>query len=227
MRCSPAGCSGCAADAIRTCRTGAAKANCRARSSRRSALSRCGRCSSAGGSPSLCRRPARQRFCHRAGRARRLGAGRPRARLPLRQGGGSVNDSLKAALARAARQQQFLEVLDRDQAESRFRRHLRLAPLGEETVPLAAALGRILARDVVAGTDVPGFDRASVDGFAVRAADTAGASEETPRLLRLNGEILTPGSEPRIAVAPGTASVIATGGMVPRGADAVVMVEHT
>jgi putative molybdopterin biosynthesis protein len=138
-----------------------------------------------------------------------------------------VNDSLKAALARAARQQQFLEVLDRDQAESRFRRPLRLAPLGEETVPLAAALGRVLARDVVAGTDVPGFDRASVDGFAVRAADTAGASEEAPRLLRLNGEILTPGSEPRIAVAPGTASVIATGGMVPRGADAVVMVEHT
>src|SRR5579884_405333 len=138
-----------------------------------------------------------------------------------------MNDSIAAALARAARQEQFLEVVDRDEAEARFRRHLRLAPLGIETVPLAAALGRILARDVVAETDVPGFDRANVDGFALRAADTAGAADEMPLLLRLNGEILTPGVEPRFAVTPGTASVIATGGMVPRGADAVIMVEHT
>jgi putative molybdopterin biosynthesis protein len=138
-----------------------------------------------------------------------------------------MNDSIGTALARAARQEQFLEVVDRDEAEARFRRHLRLEPLGRETVALAAALGRVLAQDVAAATDVPGFDRASVDGFALRAADTAGAAEETPRLLRLNDEILTPGIEPRVAVMPGTASVIATGGMVPRGADAVVMVEHT
>jgi putative molybdopterin biosynthesis protein len=138
-----------------------------------------------------------------------------------------MNDSIQAALARAARQEQFLEVVDRDEAEARFRHHLRLEPLGAQSVPLAAALGRILAQDVTAGTDVPGFDRASVDGFAVQAADTAAAADERPRLLRLNGEILTPGSAPRIMVMPGTASVIATGGMVPRGADAVVMVEHT
>lgn len=138
-----------------------------------------------------------------------------------------MNDSIATALARAARQEQFLEVVDRDEAEARFHRHLRLAPLGHETVPLAAVLGRILAQDVVAATDVPGFDRAGVDGFALRAADTAGAADEVPRLLHLNDEILTPGVAPRIAVMPGTASVIATGGMVPRGADAVVMVEHT
>ncbi|MBV9522779.1 MAG: molybdopterin biosynthesis protein [Alphaproteobacteria bacterium] len=131
------------------------------------------------------------------------------------------------ALRNAARQAQFLEVVSRDEAQARFRRHIAMAPLGTETVPLAASLGRVLAQDVVAGVDVPGFDRAGVDGFAVRAADTAGASEEAPRTLRLNAELLTPGIAPRIPVAAGHASIIATGGMVPRGADAVIMVEHT
>lgn len=130
-------------------------------------------------------------------------------------------------LRRAARQQQFLEVLDRDEAEARFRRHLVLAPLARETVALSAALRRVLAEDVVAGVDVPAFDRSSVDGFAVRSADVAGASEESPRVLRLNAEVLTPGVVPRHAVEAGTATVIATGGMLPRGADAVVMVEVT
>jgi putative molybdopterin biosynthesis protein len=131
------------------------------------------------------------------------------------------------ALRRAARQQQFLEVVDRDEAEARFRRHLALAPLGREIVPLAGALRRVLAEDVVAGVDVPSFDRSGVDGFAVRAADVAGASEEAPRVLRLNPEILTPGVEPRGAVEAGTATILATGGVLPRGADAVVMVEVT
>ncbi len=136
-------------------------------------------------------------------------------------------EDLKEALRRASRQEQFLEVVDRDEAEARFRRHLDLSPLGRETVPLDAALGRVLADDVAAGVDVPGFDRSSVDGFAVRAADVAGASDEAPRVLRLNSEILTPGVLPRAEVAAGTATILATGGMVPRGADAVVMVEHT
>jgi putative molybdopterin biosynthesis protein len=85
----------------------------------------------------------------------------------------------------------------------------------------------VLGRAVIADVDVPGFDRASVDGFAVLAADTANASERTPKTLALNAEILTPGCEPRVTVVPGTATLIATGGMVPRGADAVIMVEHT
>ena len=130
-------------------------------------------------------------------------------------------------LVRAARQQQFLDVVSREEAEARLRRHLRPAPLGVETVPLAVARGRALAHDIVAPVDVPGFDRASVDGFALRAADTAGATPEAPVTLRLNDEIVTPGVQPRQEVRPGAASVIATGGMLPRGADAVVMVEDT
>ncbi|UEM03294.1 molybdopterin biosynthesis protein [Skermanella rosea] len=134
---------------------------------------------------------------------------------------------LRRKLRAAARQEQFLEVVGRDEAAARFHRHLTLAPVGSETVPLSAALNRVLARDVAAGVDVPGFDRSGVDGFAVRSADTVGASEERPRVLTLNAEVLTPGQAPALTVEPGTATLIATGGMVPRGADAVVMVEHT
>src|SRR4051812_17153695 len=134
---------------------------------------------------------------------------------------------LALALSRLARQEQFLEVVDQDEATARFHRHLSLRPLGPETVQLSQALGRVLAEPLVAAVDVPGFDRASVDGFAVRADDTRDASAQVPRALKLNLEILTPGAEPHVTVAPGTATLIATGGMVPRGADAVVMVEHT
>jgi putative molybdopterin biosynthesis protein len=94
-------------------------------------------------------------------------------------------------------------------------------------VPLAQARGRVVAERVIADIDVPGFDRANVDGFALRADDSAGAGERAPKILTLLPEILTPGKEPLLPVVPGTASLIATGGMVPRGADAVVMVEHT
>jgi putative molybdopterin biosynthesis protein len=134
---------------------------------------------------------------------------------------------IDAALGRLARQDQFLEVVDRDEAIARFQRRLDPRPLGSERVPLAEALRRVLAEPVIAGVDVPNFDRSNVDGFAVRAADTAGASERAPKVLRLNAEVLTPGVEPRVALKPGTATLIATGGMLPRGADAVVMVEHT
>ena len=136
-------------------------------------------------------------------------------------------EEIAAALRRLARQEQFLEVVDRDQATARLHRHLVLAPLGSETVPLDRARGRVLATSAVAEVDVPGFDRASVDGFAVRAADTTNASEREPRLLKLNPEILTPAAQPNSPVTPGTATLIATGGMVPRGADAVIMIEQT
>jgi putative molybdopterin biosynthesis protein len=96
-----------------------------------------------------------------------------------------------------------------------------------EKVPLAAALERILAEDIRAPIDVPGFDRANVDGFVLRAEDTFGSDEQHPRRLELSPESIAPGHPPRAAVQPGTASAIATGGMIPRGADAVVMVEHT
>ena len=134
---------------------------------------------------------------------------------------------IDAALARLARQEQFLDFVGSAEATQRFHRHLKLRPLGSEQVTLSQALDRVLAKTVIATVDVPGFDRASVDGFAVRAADTIGASEQSPKVLRLNPEILTPGVEPRLPVRPGGASLIATGGMVPRGADAVMMIEHT
>src|SRR3954451_15242867 len=124
-------------------------------------------------------------------------------------------------------QEQFLTVLPRDEAVRRFEAALDLKPIGVERVPLAAALGRVLAEDVAAPIDVPPFDRSGVDGFAVRAADCAEASEAAPATLRLNDEVIACGVAPALIVEPGTATPIATGGPIPRGADAVVMVEHT
>ncbi len=136
-------------------------------------------------------------------------------------------DDIRDFVARAARQDQFLDVIGRDEAEARFRAHLALKPLGAERVTLPGILGRVLAEDVTAEVDVPGFDRSGVDGIAVRAADTHGASETAPVRLTLNDEVLSAGRAPARTVAQGTATVIATGGMLPRGADAVVMVEQT
>ena len=123
-------------------------------------------------------------------------------------------------------QEQFLQVLDRDEAERRFRAALDLTPRGVERIPIDAALGRVLADDVRAPVDVPSFDRSNVDGFAVVAEDTFGASEEVPRAVRLGAEEIHTGVVPSTAIQSGEALAIATGGMMPRGADAVVMVEH-
>ena len=125
------------------------------------------------------------------------------------------------------KQTQFLEVVDRDLAESRWREVVGRSSLPSETVGLADALGRVLAEDVRATVDVPGFDRSNMDGFAVRAADTFGASEEKPVRLRLNDEVLATGIHPKIEIRAGTATTIATGGMLPRGADAVAPIEIT
>lgn len=125
------------------------------------------------------------------------------------------------------RQEQFLTVLDRDEADRRFRSHLDLSPLEAETVPLFHAHGRVLAQDVRAPVDVPAFDRSNVDGFAVRAEDTFGAAEDTPVSLALNPEPVGPGRIPTVEATSGTAISVATGAVVPRGASAVVMVEHT
>src|SRR5262245_47532131 len=126
------------------------------------------------------------------------------------------------------RQDQFLDVIDRDEAERRFRAALDLTPLEPEEVALKALLGRVLARDVVAPVDVPSFDRSNVDGFALRAQDTFGCSEEAPARLRISGGPLTPGRvAPLPVVNPGCAVPVATGAMMPRGADSVVMIEDT
>jgi putative molybdopterin biosynthesis protein len=131
------------------------------------------------------------------------------------------------AVRRAARQEQFLEVVSPEEAHRRFKARIDFAPLGAETLPLVASLGRVLATDVIAPVDAPPFDRSNVDGFAVRSADTAGARDGAPKRLSLNAEVIACGVDPAITVEPGTATAIATGGVIPRGADAVVMIEQT
>jgi putative molybdopterin biosynthesis protein len=134
---------------------------------------------------------------------------------------------LLAAVRAAARQEQFLEVIAPAEARRRFEGAIDVTPLAAETVGLAQALGRVLAMDLIATTDVPAFDRSGVDGFAVRASDTIGAGDRAPRRLLLNAEVIACGHPPTLDVRAGTASTIATGGALPRGADAVVMIEHT
>lgn len=107
--------------------------------------------------------------------------------------------------------------------------HARAAaesPLPAETVELARALGRTLAAPLAAPHDLPGFTRSTMDGFAVRGKDTFGAGETEPAYLRLAGEVVM-GAEPGFRLGPGQCARIMTGGMLPPGADAVVMVEHT
>ncbi len=102
---------------------------------------------------------------------------------------------------------------------------LRVAPRGHEVIPLEAALGRVLASDVIAPHDLPPFERSAVDGWAVRAEDTAAASVGRPVRLRAVGEVRM-GTTPDAAVGAGTAVRLPTGGMLPSGADAVVMQEQ-
>jgi putative molybdopterin biosynthesis protein len=134
---------------------------------------------------------------------------------------------LIARVRAAARQEQFLEVVSAEEARSRFEKHLDLKPFAEESVRLAESRGRVLAQDVVAPVDAPPFDRSNVDGFAVRAVDTSDASDSNPRVLTLNPEVIACGHMPVETVAAGTCTAIATGGVIPRGANAVVMIEQT
>jgi putative molybdopterin biosynthesis protein len=136
-------------------------------------------------------------------------------------------DALLDAVRRAARQEQFLEVVSADAARARFEAAVGLAPMPAERVTLADALGLVLAHDVVAPIDVPPFDRSNVDGFALRSADARNAADAAPVQLALNAEVIACGHEPSLEVVQGTATAIATGGVLPRGADAVAMIEHT
>ncbi|UPJ47651.1 molybdopterin biosynthesis protein [Bradyrhizobium sp. 200] len=124
-------------------------------------------------------------------------------------------------------QEQFLTILSREDALARFEAALFPCVVPREQRPLVGALGCALAEDVVAPIDVPPFDRSNVDGFAVRSADLASAGEAAPVRVMLNDEVIACGIAPTRPVLSGTATSIATGGPVPRGADAVVMVEHT
>ncbi len=118
---------------------------------------------------------------------------------------------------------QFLKVKTADEVLSILD---GIEPLSPEPVSLALACGRILASDITAAEQAPHFARSTMDGYAVRARDTFGASESLPALLERSGEVLM-GEAPGLPVAQGNAVEIPTGGMLPEGADAVVMVEYT
>jgi molybdopterin molybdotransferase len=126
-------------------------------------------------------------------------------------------------VAGSAAHKEFFAVRTVGEALAGFRPARRT---GVETVALGQAHGRVPAEAVPAPHDLPGFARSTVDGYAVRAADTYGASEGMPSYLEVTGAVAM-GRAPEGAVAPGTAVAMPTGGVIPEGADAVVMVEHT
>ncbi|MDN7012486.1 molybdopterin molybdotransferase MoeA [Methanoculleus sp. FWC-SCC3] len=117
----------------------------------------------------------------------------------------------------------FLEVVSVAEAVKAVQ---RIAPApGCEDVPLEDALHRVLARDVRADIDIPGFDRSTVDGYAVAAAETTGASEAIPAMLLCRGRVGM-GSADAGSISSGSCQYVPTGGALPVGADAVVMIEH-
>ncbi|MFC1811329.1 gephyrin-like molybdotransferase Glp [Thermodesulfobacteriota bacterium] len=95
-----------------------------------------------------------------------------------------------------------------------------------EEIQLSETTGRILAEDIVSDIDLPGFARSTMDGYAVRAASTFGASEANPAYLTLKGSVAM-AAAPGFTVGIGEAAKMPTGGMLPEGSDSVVMVEHT
>jgi molybdopterin molybdotransferase len=120
---------------------------------------------------------------------------------------------------------EFFNVLPPDEARALLLAHVR--PLAEvETILTADALGRVAARPVHAPHSLPAFRRGTMDGYAVRAADTYGASESLPALLTVVGEVAM-GRAPRVTLGRGEAAVVHTGGMIPDAADAVVQIEVT
>ncbi|MEM2080780.1 MAG: molybdopterin-binding protein [Candidatus Bathyarchaeia archaeon] len=113
-----------------------------------------------------------------------------------------------------------------DEAKKVIDERLRRKALGGEEIALLDAYNRVLAEDVVASLNIPPFNRSTVDGYAVKAADTFGAEENQPVQLRICGSVSV-GEQPKITVNQGEAAEIVTGAPIPEGADAVVMVEDT
>nr|NIM07549.1 molybdopterin molybdenumtransferase MoeA [Armatimonadota bacterium]NIM24969.1 molybdopterin molybdenumtransferase MoeA [Armatimonadota bacterium]NIM68794.1 molybdopterin molybdenumtransferase MoeA [Armatimonadota bacterium]NIM77146.1 molybdopterin molybdenumtransferase MoeA [Armatimonadota bacterium]NIN07064.1 molybdopterin molybdenumtransferase MoeA [Armatimonadota bacterium] len=114
----------------------------------------------------------------------------------------------------------------RRRLEDNLPQELRQGRLGIEAIPLTGACGRVLAEDIISPVDLPPFGRSIMDGFAVRAQDTFGATDGLPGQLTVIGEVKM-GQPAGVSITPGQAAKIPTGGMLPDGADAVVMVEHT
>ncbi len=120
---------------------------------------------------------------------------------------------------------EFLHLLPPAEALQTWLAHVQHR-MPAETLPTAEAQGRVLAADIHAPHPMPPFDRSAVDGYALRAADTYGASDTLPAYLEVVGEVPM-GAAPDFRLGPGQAALIHTGGMLPEGADAVVMVEYT
>ena len=121
---------------------------------------------------------------------------------------------------------EFLKLMPPDEATKMFFDHIPPARPRTENIPTVQALGRVLAGPIVAPETLPAFSRSTVDGFAVRAPDTFGASDALPIYLDLVGEVPM-GAKPGFSIEPNHAAIIHTGGMLPEGADAVVMMEYT
>lgn len=121
---------------------------------------------------------------------------------------------------------EFLTLLPPDEARQLLLSHLSALRIDSETIDVLSALGRVLAEDITAPHPLPEFQRSTVDGYAVRAADTHGASDSLPSYLNLIGEVPM-GDAPAFEIRTGQCAVIHTGGMLPNGADAVVMLEYT
>ena len=111
-------------------------------------------------------------------------------------------------------------------SSKKFFEHYYPSPAGTENILLKDGLGRVLSEDMVSPIDVPGFDRATMDGYAMRAADSFGAGEETPVTLKIVGES-EPGVAPTSDIEEGEVVELATGAPIPKGANAVIMVEYT
>jgi putative molybdopterin biosynthesis protein len=119
----------------------------------------------------------------------------------------------------------FRELVSIEEAKERLFSRLKIEQ-EVEVVPLAEAYGRVLAEDCYSKVDIPPFDRATMDGYAVKAEDTFGAEEDNPIALKVVGKVEA-GDVPAIEVERGTAVEISTGAVIPKGANAVVMVEYT
>src|SRR5436190_13931264 len=123
---------------------------------------------------------------------------------------------------------EFLTLLPPDDARDLMLSHLlRNQPITDsESIEVISALNRILAEDMIAPHPLPDFQRTTVDGYAVRAQNTFGATDSLPAYLTLIGEVPM-GDTPMFEIGAGQCALIHTGGMLPNGADAVVMLEYT
>lgn len=120
---------------------------------------------------------------------------------------------------------EFLTLLPPEEARALLLSHLSQPIRDSEAIRVPSALGRVLAEDILAPQPLPDFQRSTVDGYAVRAHDTHGASDSLPAYLNLAGEVPM-GDAPAFEIGAGQCASIHTGGMLPRGADSVVMLEY-